>query len=125
EGDHIEATCPWGNKFKIYEPGPEHGNIMIGTQYVQFDVPMGTAEGIAAFYGEALLAPGRVEEVDGAKAAIIDVGQYQELIYRETENVPEYDGHHIAVYIANFSAAYDWLSKHGLVTEEPRNHQLR
>jgi hypothetical protein len=124
-GDHIEATCPWGNKFRIYEPGPEHGNIAIGTQYVLFDVPVGTAEGIAAFYAEALLAPGKVEEVDGAKAAIVDVGQYQQLIYRETDNVPEYDGHHIAVYIANFSAAYDWLSKHGLVTEEPRNHQLR
>jgi hypothetical protein len=124
-GDHVEATCPWGNKFKIYEPGPEHGNILTGTQYVQFDVPVGTAEGIAAFYEEALAAPATVEDVDGARAAVVGVGQYQNLIYRETDNVPEYDGHHIAIYIANFSHAYEWLSKHGLVTEEPRNHQLR
>jgi hypothetical protein len=125
KGDHIEATCPWGNLFKLYEPSPELGNIQTGTAYVLFHVPVGTAEGIAAFYGEALAAPASVEDFEGAKSAVVNVGQYQRLIYQETKDVPDYDGHHIAIYVANFSHAYDYLSKHGLVTEEPRNHQLR
>ncbi|HEX5369456.1 MAG TPA: hypothetical protein VFY10_08590, partial [Dehalococcoidia bacterium] len=44
---------------------------------------------------------------------------------RESNDVAPYDGHHIAVYVANFSKPYNWLSEHGLVTEEPRNHQFR
>ncbi len=27
--------------------------------------------------------------------------------------------------MANFSQPYQWLSEHGLITEEPRNHQYR
>jgi hypothetical protein len=47
------------------------------------------------------------------------------LIFRETEDVEPYDGHHIAVYVANFSKPYQWLSERGLITEQPRNHQFR
>jgi hypothetical protein len=56
----------------------------------------------------------------------VKVGPSQCLIFRETtEEIPEYDGHHIAIYIANFSGPHAWLKRHGLVTEESSEYQYR
>ena len=54
------------------------------------------------------------------------IGISQELIFRESdEEIPPYDKHHIAVYVANFSGPLNWLNERGLVTEDVRNHQFR
>ncbi|HEY7270934.1 MAG TPA: hypothetical protein VH951_14005 [Dehalococcoidia bacterium] len=123
--DHIEATCPWGNHFKIYEPSEKLGNIMTGIPYVEFSVPSGTADGIASFYERAIGCNSEVTTSAAGKAAEVSIGQYQRLIFRESKDVGPYDGHHIAVYVVNFSKPYNYLSEHGLITEEPRNHQFR
>ncbi len=123
--DHIEATSPWGNVYKIYEPAPEHGPIMTGMPYVEFTVPVGTADGIAAFYREIIGCAATVTKGKAGRAAEVEIGQYQRLIFRETKDVADYDGHHIAVYVANFSRPYELLKERGLITEEPRNHQYR
>ena len=48
--DHVEATCPWGNRVRCYEPDPARfGQISIGIPYVEFDVPVGTTPAIAEF----------------------------------------------------------------------------
>jgi hypothetical protein len=125
EGDHLDVISPWGNLLRCYEPSARFGNIITGIPYVEFSVPRGTAEGIAAFYEKALMAPARIEEDEGGKFAVVDMGTYQQLIYRESDNVPDYDGHHIAIYIADFAGVYSYMSERGLVTEEPRNHQMR
>ena len=39
--------------------------------------------------------------------------------------IPDYDGHHIAMYVAGFSGPFTALSERGLITEEIRNHQFR
>jgi hypothetical protein len=125
EEGYIAVTSPWGNRFRVYEPGPEFGPMRVGMPYVQFDVPRGTAAGIAAFYNEVIGAAASVKSNPGGDAAEVSVGQYQRLIFQETDQVEDYDGHHIAVYVANFSRPYAELSERGLVTEEPRNHQFR
>jgi hypothetical protein len=119
--DRIDVTCPWGNKFRCYEPSSEFGDIISGIPYVEFTVPTGSKEGIARFYSQVM---GAVSYVEG-DAAVAEVGRYQKLIFRETAAVPEYDGHHIAVYVANFSSPYKYMAEKGLVTEDPRNHQFR
>ena len=48
----IEATCPWGNRVRCHAPSSEFGNTEIGLVYVDFDVPQGTADGIARFYSQ-------------------------------------------------------------------------
>lgn len=123
--DYIEATCPWGNRFRIYEPSEALGGIAAGMPYVEFAVPEGTADGIAAFYQQAIGCSSSVTQDGAGTAAEVSIGQYQRLIFRETPDVPPYDGHHIAVYVANFSGPYQFLSERGLITEEPRNHQYR
>jgi hypothetical protein len=121
----IAVTSPWGNLFRVYEPGPDFGPVRVGMPYVHFDVPRGTAEGIAAFYNEVIGAASSVKSNKDGDAAEVSVGQYQRLIFKETDEVAEYDGHHIAVYVANFSGPYSDLAERGLVTEDPRNHQYR
>jgi hypothetical protein len=123
--DHIEATCPWGNTFKVYEPSEEMGGLETGIAYVELKAPVGTAGGIVDFYRTALGCAGQVVDTPEGRAAQIDIGQYQRLIFQESADVPDYDGHHIAVYVANFSQPYSFLSERGLITEEPRNHQYR
>ena len=124
--DHVAVTCPWGNRIKVYEPGPRFGQLALGMPYVQLDVPRGTAAGIVRFYQHFLNAPGRIVEDNGTASAHIMVGTGQELIYRETDTaLPEYDGHHVAIYIADFSGPHKKLLAKGLVSEESDQHQYR
>ena len=54
------------------------------------------------------------------------VGLSQKLIFRETnEPLDPYDGHHIAVYIADFSGPHKKMLERGLVSEESNPYQYR
>ncbi|MGE0699630.1 MAG: hypothetical protein AB7O57_11075 [Hyphomicrobiaceae bacterium] len=122
----IEVTCPWGNRFRIHEPGPRFGKMRLGMPYVELEVPRGTAEGIARFYHDVLDTPARVQMAGGTAAAHVSVGADQELVYREADNVhPDYDGHHVAIYLVDFSRPWKKLIELGLVTEESDQHQYR
>jgi hypothetical protein len=124
--DHVAVTCPWGNSIRVYEPGPRFGQMALGMPYVELNAPRGTAAGIVRFYKHYLAVPARVAEDAGAACAHVMVGAGQELIYRETDAVqPEYDGHHIAIYIADFSGPYKKLLAKGLVSEESDQYQYR
>ncbi len=125
EPDYLDVTSPWGNVLRCFEPSEEHGGIASGIPYVEFTVPRGTAEGIALFYERALLAPATVEDGDRGLRAMVQVGNYQSFVFREVDTVPAYDGHHVAIYIADFAGPHGFLAERGLVTEEPANHQLR
>ena len=121
-GTHLDATCPWGNRVRVHAPAPEYGRTQLGLVYIDFDVPSGTAAGIARFYSEVLRAPARA--ADGR--ARVAVGQAQALYFTETDAAPApYDGHHIQVYIADFSGPYRWLAERGLITMETDAHEWR
>lgn len=124
KGDYVEAVCPWGNVYRCYGPG-RFGGMNLGIPYVELTVPRGTAEGIQRFYQEVFDSPGRVERENGADAAHVAIGVDQELLFREVDEVSEYDGHHIAIYVANFSEPFQYLEQRGLVSESIRNHQFR
>jgi hypothetical protein len=111
----VEATCPWGNRVRCHAPSPEFGNTELGIAYVDFDVPQGTADGIARFYKDVMRAPSSVER----NRAVVSVGRSQRLYFTEAvKPLPEYDNHHIQVYIADFGAPYHWLKERGLITME-------
>ncbi|HEX3952915.1 MAG TPA: hypothetical protein VHW90_05040 [Stellaceae bacterium] len=124
--DYVEARCPWGNEFRLHSPDVDRfGAINLGMPYVEFNVPMGTASGIAKFYREILGAKAKVV-TNGSKAAHISVGLKQEFIFRETDAPEvEYDGHHIQVYVEDFGKPHDKLAKHDLITEESDRCQYR
>jgi len=122
QDEYVAATCPWGNEFRCYAPGPEFGDMTLGLAYVEFLVRAGISGSIGKFYKSVMQAP--VKQREGS--AEVQVGRNQRLIFRETrQKIPAYDGHHIAVYIANFSKAYTFLQRHGLIMEESNAHQYR
>jgi hypothetical protein len=122
----VETTCPWGNRYRCHAPAPEFGDTELAIAYVVFDVPVGTARGIARFYREILEALAEVEGTGGAETAVVEVSSTQRLRFRETARpLPPYDGHHIQVYIADFSGPHRRLLERGLVTEESDDYQYR
>ena len=125
EKGSVSATCPWGNRFRIHTPSKRFGRTALGIVYVEFDVPKGSAPGIARFYREIVCAPSRVTSAGGT-AARVQVGDNQELIFLETgKRVPAFDGHHIQIYVADFSGPYERLLTWGLISEESSQHQYR
>ncbi len=118
----VEATCPWGNRVRCHAPSAELGRVDLGLAYVDFDVPPGSAGGIARFYGEVMLAPAKTE----GNRAVVSVGRDQRLMFTEcTAKIPAYDGHHIQVYIAEFGKPYAWLKARGLITMEADANEWR
>jgi hypothetical protein len=124
--DHVEATCPWGNRVRCYEPdAARFGRIALGIPYVEFDVPVGTTKAICAFYPEIVGIPAELKNGDGAVARA-KVGKDQYLQFRETDRPqPDYDGHHVQIYISDFSGPYRRLSQRGLVSQEDNQYQYR
>lgn len=117
--DHLSVRCPWGNELRCYA-GDD--NMGLGIRYLETLVPADSAPGIASFYFDVFGAPATVND----HVASISVGVNQELRFRETDRpLADYDGHHIAIYVANFSAGHSWLEHRGLVTEESDAHQYR
>lgn len=124
--NHVDVTCPWGNRFQCYSPGPAFGDMALGLPYVEFLVPPGRAAGIARFYDQVLGAPSTTESSEPGTVSRIKIGRNQSLVFRETEEpLAPYDGHHIAIYVANFSRPYGYLKSRGLISEDVRNHQYR
>lgn len=123
-GDHVAATSPWGNLLQCYAPGPRFGDMVLGLPYVEFTVRRGAAEGIARFYREVFAAP--AELINGGAVARVVAGPSQALLFRESsEPLPAYDGHHVAVYVSDFSSPHRKLVERGLVSEESDAHQYR
>jgi len=56
----VEATCPWGNRYRCHAPAPQFGDSELAIAYVEFDVPRGTAPGITRFYEGVMGAHARL-----------------------------------------------------------------
>jgi hypothetical protein len=121
----VEATCPWGNRYRCHAPAPEFGSAELAIAYVEFGVPPGSAAGIARFYQQIMEAHAELKA--GAEPmAVVSTSATQRLRFRETTRpLPEYDGHHVQVYITDFSGPHRRLLERGLVTEESDEYQYR
>jgi len=124
--DFVEVTCPWGNRLRVHAPSPELGGFEIGMPYIEVLVPTGTADGIARFYSKVIGAKARCEEKRGSAVAVVQVGRGQQLFFRETtEKLRPYDGHHIQLYIVDFSGPHRFLNERGLIMQESDQYQYR
>jgi hypothetical protein len=120
--ERVRVTGPWGNCFSCMGPSEELGGATFGVPYIEFSVPTGVATGIARFYETMLGAPSVAE----GGVATVQTGPVQAMVFREdaSEQRP-YDGHHVAVYLTDFSKPHDALDARGLVTEESNDFQYR
>lgn len=125
-GPNLDVTGPWGNRFRCHPAGERMDGARIGIEYLLFNVPPGTAAGIARFYEEVIGAAAGVVERRGAPTARVSAGRHQALLFREDpEETRPYDNHHIAVYLADFSGPHRRLAEKGLVSEESNDWQYR
>ena len=86
-------------------------------------MPQGTAEGIVRYYNEVMRAPARLEKKD---RAVVGIGRAQRLMFTETSAPqPEYDNHHIQVYISDFGTPYRWLKERDLISMETDANEWR
>jgi catechol-2,3-dioxygenase len=124
--DYVEAICPWGNRVRCFEPDANRfGRITLGIPHVEFDVPAGSAKGICEFYPTIMGMPAQLKNGDGTTAEV-EVGKDQHLLFRETDRPPaEYDGHHVQIYITNFSGPHRALAERNLIFSEDNPYQYR
>jgi hypothetical protein len=127
EGENfVDATCPWGNSFRCHPPSPELGRTQLGIAYVEFTVPAGAAARITRFYREVMSASAKDGVRGGSVASFVAAGGNRYLIFRETdERIQAYDGHHIQIYIADFSGPYRRLRERNLITRDRDPHEWR
>ena len=120
---HVDATCPWGNRIRLHAPDKgRFGTRTLGMPYIEFDVAPGTVQSIAKFYREILAAPSRVDD----RTAIVTVGAAQSLRFKETDaTIAPYDGHHMQIYLADFSGPYERLRARDLISRETDDHEYR
>jgi hypothetical protein len=125
--DCVETICPWGNRIHVHAPDNERfGRIQLGMPYVRFDVRPGTAARIARFYREVLNATAEVVRNGAGPEARVQIGEKQYFYFRETEVAERaFDGHHVQIYIADFSGPHRRLQELGLITEESDEYQYR
>jgi hypothetical protein len=125
-GEHLDVTGPWGNRFRCHRAGGHFGDMELGIAYVEFRVPQGTAAAIARFYESVFEAPATVRSDSDGSLAKIKGGRNQSLLFREVQRpVAPYEGHHVAVYVAKFSSAFNFLKGRNLISEDVNNHQFR
>jgi hypothetical protein len=126
EDKHVSVTCPWGNRMRFYAPGAQYGDLTLGMAAVESPVPLGSAAGIARFYETVMQSPASVTPNGEGSVARVKVGPRQDLVFRETAaEIPAYDGHHIAIYITDFSGTQRRLGQRRLISEESNEHQYR
>ena len=124
--DYVEAICPWGNRMRVYEPDAERfGRIALGIPYVEFDVPVGTAKAIAAFYPAVFGTPASVQNGDGTVARTL-MGKDQYLQFRETD-VPQPDSTAITCRCTSRTSRgpYEKLKARNLISMEDNQYQWR
>jgi hypothetical protein len=122
----VEVTCPWGNRFRCHAPAGNSGNTELAIAYVELHVPSGSAARIADFYREIMGATAAAGLRDGAVTASVCTGRDQYLFFRETaEPIEPYDGHHVQIYIADFSGPYRRLAERNRITRDTDAHEWR
>ncbi len=127
-GDTVETVCPWGNRIRVHTPDASRfGGMRVGMPYVEFDIPAGTDLGaIARFYVEILGGIAGVSSDERGPYAWANTSAESKVTFRETTAaLPEFDGHHIQITLADFSGPHRKLLERGLISEESDQHQYR
>jgi len=104
--------------------GRDEGNVnLVGMDYLEMNVPKGKVGEVLGFYEEIFgCHVFKPEENVGVVAigGVTEEGRcVQSLVFREGKEVEEYDGHHIAVYVAGgekgFKEVFGRCKKRGVV----------
>ena len=107
---------------KVHGKSEEDKNL-VGIDYVEMSVPVGSAGKILSFYENIFKSKTHMVSDGVGVVAIGGVAEdgrcCQSLVFRESESVDDYDGHHVALYIGGdmegFRTVFDQCKSRGLV----------
>ena len=123
QGDHVDTMCPWGNRIRCHAPDARSGRRTLGMPYVQFDAPGGKRGRHCRVLSRD---PRRASGGEGIRTAVVAAGARQSIRFRQTgDPLLPYDGHHMQIYLADFSGPYQRLLARDLVTLETDQHEYR
>jgi len=126
EGGTLRTTTPWGHPVRVHPAGMLQNRFPQGIGYVEFWVAPGTAPGIASFYRDLIGCPSELEPVEGAPTAHVIAGPGTTFRFVERPDggaVPHCN--HVAVYLSNYHATYEKLSRLGCIMEPDADEQFR
>jgi hypothetical protein len=99
-----------------------------GMLYVTVNVAPGKAARIANFYRAAFGASPVVEATSAGHSCTVPIGTAehgQSIVYLDTEgDLPEYDGHHLAIYLNDYAGGYTASAEQGLIWNNPRFNDM-
>ena len=107
-GAFVDVTCPWGNRFRCHAPAPEFGETELAMPYVELRRTCRQRRRYRAVLCRNHGGDDRNRDSRRcAHRASVSAGRDQRLFFRETaQPLPAYDGHHVQIYIADFSGPY-------------------
>ncbi len=113
-GGSLSVISPFGIALNLHAVGTLPFLRPLGIAYVDVPVPPGSVDAIAAFYRQIMDCPAEVDELEGEPTAVVTVGAYQQLRYRE-RLCESYETHsfHVALYTTRYNALRDTLISHG------------
>ena len=103
---------------------PGGKTIGLGMRYVDLLIPAGAAGAVAGFYVDLF---GAAVDRPTPTSVRVGIGEKQSLRFTEVgpgEALPDYDGHHVAVYTNNFAQLYRRARAAGAIFENPRFPKL-
>lgn len=105
---YLQVRSPWGVCLRLLAAGKIPFQRPLGLVYVDIPVAPGKAEPIAGFYRSVMNAPATVRKMNGEVTAVVTMGPFQEVRFRERElddhNLYDF---HIAYYISNYNQIRD------------------
>ena len=124
--DYVEATCPWGNRYRATSPMPRASDASRSVFPTSSSTcRSGPRTGLRRSTATMVDTPAKVVNGDGTVARVM-IGKGQHLLFRETDRpLPEFDEHHIAIYVLDFSGPHGRLKARNLVNREDNQYQYR
>ena len=112
---------------RCYEPDAERfGRIALGIPYVEFDVPVGTAKAIAAFYPAVFGTPAQVANGDGTVARTLMRQEPVPAVPRDRRAAARLRrAITCRCTLSNFSGPYERLKARNLISVEDNQYQYR
>lgn len=115
------VTSPFGVRLRLHPAGSISALRPLGIAYVDVFVEPGKAKPIADFYRRVMEAPAELGKVNRDVAAVVTMGAYQVVRFRE-KKLDDYDLHnfHVAYYVSRYNQIRDRVSSQGSMLGQGR-----
>ena len=125
--DYVEAICPWGNRAALLRAGRR---TVSGASRSAFPMSSSTCRSEPRRRSAPSIPRSWACRPNCTTAtaprAVVNTGHGQQLRFRETDRPQgEYDGHHVQIYVTNFSGPHRRLAERNLIYSEDNPYQYR